>query len=133
MVTFPFKVKHRIHHMFQHSRSRQGSFLGHMADDKDGDVIGLGQLHEFSCHLAYLRNRSLHSRNLRRHNGLDRIDDKKVWLDSLHLSSHALHIGLCIEIKLTINIPQALCTEFDLLGRLLTTDIEDCSYLRQLG
>ena len=44
-----------------------------------------------------------------------------------------LHIGLCIEIKLAINIPQALCTEFDLLGRLLSTDIENRSYLRQLG
>ncbi len=38
-----------------------------------------------------------------------------------------------IEIKLTVDITQALCTEFNLLSRLLPTNIENCSYLRQLG
>ena len=28
--------------------------------DIDSNVISLGQLHEFSCHLAHLRHRSLH-------------------------------------------------------------------------
>ena len=133
MVAFPFKVKYGIHHMLQHTRTSQSSFLGHMPYDKDRNVIGLGQLHEFSCHLAYLGNRPLHSRNLRRHNSLYRVDNEKIWLNSLYFCPHALHIGLSIEIKLTINIPQALCTEFDLLSRLLPTDIENCSYLRQLG
>ena len=133
MVAFPLKVEHRIHHVLQHTRTRQGSFLGHMANDEDGDVIGLGQLHEFSRHFSHLRNRSLYSWNLRRHNGLDRIDDKKVRLDPLYLCTHALHIGLSIEVKLAIDISQSLCTEFDLLGRLLATDIENRSHLRQLG
>ena len=56
MVAFSLKVEHRIHHVFQHPRTRQGSFLGHMPHDKDGDVIGLGQLHELSRDLAYLRD-----------------------------------------------------------------------------
>ncbi|CIV94947.1 Uncharacterised protein [Streptococcus pneumoniae] len=60
VVTLPFKVKHRIHHMLQHTRPSQGSFFGHMTYDKDGNVIGLGQLHEFSGHFTYLRNRPLH-------------------------------------------------------------------------
>ena len=56
VVAFAFKVEHRIHHMLQHPRPCQGSFLGHMANDKDGDVIGLGQLHELSCYLSHLRD-----------------------------------------------------------------------------
>ena len=130
MVAFALKVEYRIHHMLQHPRTCQGSFLGHMADDEDGDVIGFGQLHELCRHLAHLRNRSLNSRNLRRHNGLDGVDDKKVRLDPLYLCSHALHIGLGIEIKLTVDISQTLCSKLDLLGRLLSTDIENRSHLR---
>jgi len=62
-----------------------------------------------------------------------KIDDKEIRLDTFDFCTNAPHIGLGIEIKLTINIPQALCTKFDLLSRLLPTDIENCSYLRQLG
>ena len=54
-------------------------------------------------------------------------------MDPLHFCSHALHIGLGIEIKLTVDISQALCSEFDLLGRLLSTNLENRSHLRQLG
>ena len=57
---------------------------------------------------ANLTDRALHTGNIGAHNGLDGVDDEKVRLDFLDFGSNGLHIGLGIEIKLTVDVAQAL-------------------------
>ncbi len=104
--------------MLQGPRSSQGSFLGHVADDKGCDIVGLGNLHELIGHFTYLTDRALHAGDVRTHNGLDRVDNQEIWLDFLNLGPNALHIGLCIEIELAVNVAQAFRSQLNLLGRL---------------
>ena len=50
----PLKIKHRIHHMLQHSRTCHRSFLGHMTDNQDGNIEALRKTQEYSCCFSYL-------------------------------------------------------------------------------
>ena len=103
-MTFPLKIEHRIYHVFQHTWSSQLSLLGHMPNNKCGNVIGFGNLHKFSSDFTNLRNRTLNARNLWTHDGLNRVDNEEIRFDGLYLTANRLHIGLSIKIKFVINI-----------------------------
>ncbi len=118
MLTLALKIENGVYHVLQGPRSSQGAFLGHVADDKGCDIVGLGNLHKLIGHFTDLTDRTLHARNVRAHNGLDRVDNQEIWLDFLNLSPNALHIGLRIEIELAVNVAQTLRSQLNLLGRL---------------
>ena len=46
LVTLPFKVKHRIDHVFKHPGAGQQSFLCYVPDQKNGNTCRLGQTHQ---------------------------------------------------------------------------------------
>ena len=75
-----------------------------MTNDKGGNVIGFGNLHEFGSHFTDLRNRTLNSRNFWTHDGLNRVDNEEIGFYGLYLATNGLHIGLSIKIKFVINI-----------------------------
>ena len=91
-----------------------------MAHDKSGDIVGLGQLHKLMGDFANLTDRALHTGNIRAHDGLDGVDNQEIWFNLLNLGSNGLHIGLGIEIKLTVDVAQALGPQLNLLGRLFS-------------
>ena len=103
-MTFPLKIKHSIHHVLQHTWSSQLSLLGHMPNNKSGNVIGFGNLYEFGSYFTNLGNRTLNARDLWAHDGLNRINNEEIGFDTLHLTTDCLHIGLSIQIKFVINI-----------------------------
>ena len=75
-----FKVQHRVHHMLQHTRARQGAFLGDMTDQHDADTAGLGRARQVRRAFAHLRHRTGGRRELIRIDCLDRVDDGDVRL-----------------------------------------------------
>ena len=103
-MTFPLKIEYSIHHVFQHTWSCQLSLLGHMPNNKCGNVIGFGNLHEFSSDFTNLRYRTLNARNLWTHDGLNRVDNEEIGFYGLYLAANGLHISLSIKIKFVINI-----------------------------
>ena len=40
------KVQHTIHHVFQYLRTGNSALLIDVADDKNGDILALGKLHQ---------------------------------------------------------------------------------------
>lgn len=74
----------------------------------------------------------LYARNVRTHNGLDRVDNQEIWLNLFNLGPNALHIGLRIEIELAVDVAQTFRPQLNLLGRLFPGHIEDGTNGRKL-
>src|SRR5690606_41537224 len=70
MVPIPFKLKYRIHHMFQHLRSGNRSVLGNMPHYKDWGIGFFSITKEFCRAFTHLRYGSWSGFDLRRVQGL---------------------------------------------------------------
>ena len=77
-VRIAFKVQDGVHHVLQHTRSGQRTFLRHVAYQHDADAAGLGRTGQVGRTLAHLRYRARRGGELVGINGLDGVNDRNV-------------------------------------------------------
>jgi len=95
LVPISFKIQDGVHHVFQHTRSRHDTFLGHMANNKDRDIHPLGDLHEDRRCLTHLRHASRRRSDTVVVHRLHTVDHNNLWLLPLD------HLTDQIQIRLT--------------------------------
>ncbi len=65
--------------MFDDTRPGNGAFLSDVADDEDGDLVLLGELHDTPDALAQLGDRTRRRRDVVARHCLNRVDDENLY------------------------------------------------------
>ena len=102
--------------MLQHPGPGDGPVLGDVPGDEDGDVAGLGPLHEPQRALSHLGDAPGSRGHVVQVHGLDRIDDRQAGLHLVEALKDIAQVCLGEEGEPPAGYPQALGPELDLLG-----------------
>ena len=94
-VAFALEVEHRVNHVLQNPRPRNGAFLGNVADENNRRVPFLGELHQARGAVSDLRDASRCRLQRIGVHGLDGIDDHDRWTLPGCKSKNLLHVGFC--------------------------------------
>ncbi len=130
---FPLEIEHRVHHMLQHPGTGQRTLLGHMPHQEDRGIHLLGKAHQLRRRIPHLRHGPRRRLQQLRMQGLYGVHDQDPRSFRCGRSQHALDAGLRQEAHPLAHQPEPPRPQADLLGRLLTRDIEHRVPLPQGG
>jgi hypothetical protein len=103
VVAVALELEHAVDEMLEHARTGDRAVLGHMADEEGGDVSLLRNAQESRRRLANLRDRAGSGADLRRVEGLHRVDHAD--LGPLALQRRA--DGLQLRLRKDLDLPGA--------------------------
>ena len=93
-LALPLELQDAVHQVLEHPGPGQRPLLGHVADQDHGDVVALGGARHPIGHLAHLSHRAGGAAQLRRVQGLDRVDHAHVRPLALQRGHHHIQVGL---------------------------------------
>ena len=123
------EIEHAVDHVLEHLRPRDGALLVDVADHEHRDPLSLRQLHERHRAVLHLPDAARRRIQLLVIERLDRVDDQDVGLFLLYALKNISQASLGQDEQPRALNLQALGAELELVGRLLTGDIQ---HLRKL-
>ncbi len=126
-----FEIEHRIDDVLQHTRPGERAFLGHMADEHDGDAARLGGARQVRRALAHLRHRARRGRERIGVQRLDRIDDAERRRFDIERGEDALELNLRHHAHTRAVEAEPLRTQRHLRAALFAADVEHLHLLGQ--
>ena len=93
-MAVPLKIEHRIHHVFQHTRTSHHAFLCHMSDDKNGNSKSLSDLHQGAGRFPHLRDASRCRRDVFIIHRLNGVNHDDLGLLPVNHAPYGIKIGL---------------------------------------
>ena len=85
-------MQNHVHHVLQKPRTGNIAILGHVTDDHDRNIGGLGELQQLSSALPHLPHAARCRGQLRVIHGLNTVDNEKLGLHSIGLSQDSIQI-----------------------------------------
>ena len=111
--------------MLQDARPREISFLRHVTDDHDSDVLAFRESHKYGGAVADLRGASHRGFIGRKIHRLDRVDDQHGWLFFLSFRDDGIQIAAGIDEEIVISSAESFGAHLDLRFGLFPTCIKD--------
>ncbi|MNN02734.1 hypothetical protein D3C81_1154020 [compost metagenome] len=127
------EVQHRVDDMLQHARPGQAAFLGHVADQDDGDAAALGDARQLRRALAHLRDRARRRGQRLRVERLDRVDHRHFRLLGFERGLDLLELDFGEQPQRRAFHAQPLRTQGDLRAGFFAADIEHAALPGQVG
>ena len=131
MLAVALEVEHRVHHVLQHARPREASFLCNVPYDEHRGARLLGEAYDRARALAHLGNASRRAGAVLGHHGLDGIDDEHVGLHPAAFFQHAFHVVLGEHVERILRHADARGAHLDLVRAFLAADIEHAALLAE--
>ena len=125
------EVQHAVYHVLQHLRPGDGALFIDVADDKNGDILALGKLHQCQGALLYLPYSAWDTVAVLVIQRLDGVDDQHIRLFLLGAGQHVAQPGLGQHQKVPGIYLQALGPHPELASGFLAGDIEHPGKLAQ--
>ena len=94
-MSFAFKIKYTVHHVFEYLRSGDAAFLIDVADDHNGAVVRLCAVDQLHRAFAYLRYAPGDRGRFRRIERLDRVDYHYLGIHSVVFGNDRVEVCLC--------------------------------------
>ena len=126
-VAVAFEVQHHVDEVFERSRSGDGSILGHVADENQRDIVGLGGCGQRGGHRAHLGDAAGDAVGIGGGHGLHRVHDDQRRLDRRDVIQHRVQVGFGGQVDLVTAAIDAVGSQPDLAGGLLARDIQRAS------
>ena len=124
-LDFPRKKQHDVLHVFQHTRSGNRAFLGHMPDEKTRASRRLCHAHQHAGAFAHLRNAARRARHVRTIHRLDGIDNHIIRRKLFPAAFGGGHRVFAQHKQVFALDAQPPPTQFDLPNGFLTRNIQD--------
>ena len=124
MPTFSFEIKHRVHHVLQHPRAGDDTFLCHMADQDQHKAAPFGEAYQLLRGPAHLAHRTGGAVQRVEIHGLDRIDDHQTGrVIPVERGDDVAHAAGGGQQHRALGDPKALGAQPNLIDRLLAGDV----------
>ena len=119
--------------MLQHLRARNRTLFVDVPDDKDGDALPFGQLHQLQCAGAHLRHaaRGRFERVLIER--LDGVDDQNVGLFFFDGFQHITEAGLGQHVQVVRLHAETVGAQLELTRRFLAGNVQNFRVFTQLS
>ncbi len=125
MAAIALEIQHRVDHVLEHARAGDAAFLGDVADQHEGEIVGLGgtdQLERAGAHLGHRARRTVDGIEPHR---LDRIDDHQRGVPGpLQAGGDVADIDRGSQFDRGVGNTQATGAQADLLDGFLAGDVE---------
>ena len=92
MVLVALELYDGIDDVLQNLRTGQRALLGDVADENDGNAARLGKAQQSRGTLAHLGNGTGRGLDVLGHDGLDGVDDDKLWLHLFDMVEDGLQL-----------------------------------------
>ena len=125
IATVAFQVEDHVDHVLQDARPREISFLRHVTDDHDRDILTFREAHEYGGAVADLCGTSHRGFIGRKIHRLDGVDDQHGWLFFFCLRDDGIQIAAGIDEHIVISSAEPLSTHLDLRLGLFPACIKD--------
>ena len=134
------EIQHGVDHVFEHARTGDAAFLGHVADQEHGRSRLLGKARELGRRLAHLADRAWRRRQQFGPDGLDGVDHQHPRAQRRRLLQDALDTGFRQRLQRFQRQAQTLRARRHLRQRFLAGDVhagqlrtERAQHLQQQG
>src|SRR5699024_750968 len=115
MMLVPFEIKDRIHHVLEHSRTCDLTFLRHMADDECSDIAAFRNVHETLGAFTHLCDTARRTCDVRMEDGLDGVYDEEIRFGVLDFIVDMEEIRFAVYVQVVARFKQPVRTQFYLL------------------
>jgi hypothetical protein len=119
VVPVPLHGHHRVHQVLEHPGSGQGAVLGHVADEDEGHLRGLGQPHQVLGAGPHLGDAPGQPGDVGIGHGLDGVDHDEGGRDPVQAAGHGPDVAVLEQQQGGGHRAEALGPQSDLGGRLL--------------
>ena len=134
MAALAFEIEHRVDHMLEHARARNGAFLGDMADEQQDRAALLGRPDQLLGRRPDLGNRAWRGLQRIDIHGLDRIDDDKVRpVGGVHAGRDVPDAGCGCQLDRSVGNAHSGRAHPNLVDRFFAGDVDGAAFRRRTG